>query len=260
MSLIMIPNASRLTVLGYGWNNSSIESGDGLTENGKIWQDIAGALGYDYGGSVDWDNISEQYPVDYDSITTDEGGNLLVPETVLFDASAFGNTLAMTDEEIRLYSIPPYKIKNLFGGPVSSETEWPEGSEKRPHTYSPPVYYIQKGKNDAYLFYGEPFYHYTADGEEILVNDKSIAVRLGSSMKVYWSSCSTNFTDEYLPEPYKSYPIEYVCWQCLYGSFASFAIAKTYKTITTEEIKNGTSGLPTTTVNGKQYFVISQKT
>lgn len=255
MSLTMIPNASRLTVLGSGWNNSSIESGDGLTESGKQWEDIAGDLGYDYGDSVDWDEISS----DYDEILEDENGNWLVPPKVLLDISAFVNAVAVKDAELRQYSVNSNDIKNLYGGPVSSEKDWPEGSTERPHTYSPPVYYVQKGLNDAYLFYKEPFYHYTADGDEILVNDKSIEVRSGSSMKVYWSSCSTNFTDEYLPEPYNSYPIEYVCWQCLYGSFGGVTIAKTNKTITTEDIKNGTSGIPTTTVGGKQFFVIAKE-
>lgn len=255
MSLTMIPNASRLTVLGSGWNNSSIESGDGLTESGKQWQDIANNLGYDYGSNVDWDEISS----DYDEIIDDGNGNLLVPQTVLLDISAILGNIVVADAELRQYSVNSNDIKNLFGGPVSGEKEWPEGSTERPHTYSPPVYYVQVGLNNAYLFYKEPFYHYTADGEEILVNDKSIEVRSGSSMKVYWSGCSTNFTTEYLPEPYNSYPVEYVCWQCLYGSFGGVTIAKSDKTITTEEIENGTSGIPTTSINGKPYFVISQK-
>lgn len=254
MSLTMIPNASRLTVLGSGWNNSSIESGDGLTESGKQWEDIAGDLGYDYGSSMDWDNVSSDY-----GITDDGNGNWVVPKDVMLDISAILGNISTKDSELRKYSVNSNDIKNLYGGPVSSETEWPEGSEKRPHTYSPPVYYIQKGKNDAYLFYGEPFYHYTADGEQLLVNDKSIELRDGSSMKVYWSQCSTNFTDQHLPDPYNSYPIEYVCWQCLYGSFGGVTIAATNKTISTESIKNGTSGLPTTTIKGKEYFLISQR-
>lgn len=255
MSLTMIPNASRLTVLGSGWNNSSVESGDGLTESGNQWKDIASDLGYDYGSNVDWDEISS----DYDEIIDDGNGNWLVPKTVLFDISSVLAYTAVADLELRQYSVSSNDIKNLYGGPVSSETEWPEGSTERPHTYSPAVYYIQVGLNNAYLFYKEPFYHYTADGDEILVNDKSIEVRDGSLMKVYWSACSTNFTTEYLPAPYNSYPIEYVCWQCLYGSFGGVTIAKTNKTITTEDIENGTSGLPTAVIDGKPHFVMMQR-
>ena len=254
--IMAIPfEGSRLTVLGSGWNNSSIESGSGLTESGKNWEDIAGDLGYDYGGSVDWDKISS----DNDEIIDDGKGNLLVPPDVLLEISAKINATAIKDLKLRQYSVNANDIKNLYGGPVNSETSWSESDPERPHTYFPAVYYVQTGKNTAYLFSKEPFYHYTANGGKVEVNDKSIEIRSGSSMKVYWSSCSTNFTDKYLPKPYSSYPIEYVCWQCLYGSFGGVTIAATNKTITTEEIKNGTSGLKMTIIGGKPFYAIMKK-
>lgn len=256
MSIKMTSASARLTVLGSGWNNSSIESGDGLTEDGKLWEDIAGDLGYDYGGNVDWDNLASDR--DWaDEIVTDENGNQYLPESTLIDLAAYFESIAKKDGDLLQYSIPTNIVKTLYGGMVSQEAAWDETDTDRPHKFFPDVYYIQVSENSACLFQEETFWHRTADGGNITVNDKSITIRSGSSMKVYWSNCDTHFSDNYLPSQYKSYPIEYVCWQCLWGSFQDMLIASTSKTPTIEQIQSGLV-YEVKVLNGKRYFDITK--
>ena len=86
--------AARLTVLGSGWNNSSINSGDGLTEDGKLWEDIAGDLGYDYGDNVDWDNLAGGDDWS-DKIVTAEDGNRYIPAQVIVALAGFFEEIAV---------------------------------------------------------------------------------------------------------------------------------------------------------------------
>lgn len=66
MSLHMQAEKARLTVLGTGWSNTAIDSGEGFTIDGEMWKDIATELGYDFGDDVDWDNIAENEWPDFD--------------------------------------------------------------------------------------------------------------------------------------------------------------------------------------------------
>lgn len=236
MSIKMIPGAARLTVLGSGWSNSSIESGDGLTEDGKLWEDIAGDFGYDFGEDVDWDNLSSEAEL---PVETDEDGNKLVYEPDLKAFFEKMQAVAQNDAELMQYSIDPSALKNLWGGPVSEEKNLTETGSGRPHRYAPPVFYIQTAYSQAYLFQSEKFVHTDADGGNLTVNEKHITIRSGSSQAVYWSSCTTHFWDNYLPSAYQSYPIEYVCWQCLHGSFSKVLVSSTDKTATWEQVENG---------------------
>lgn len=236
MSIKMIPGAARLTVLGSGWSNSSIESGDGLTEDGKLWEDIAGDFGYDFGEDVDWDNLSTEAEL---PVETDEDGNKLVYEPDLKAFFEKMQAVAQNDAELMQYSIDPSALKNLWGGPVSEEKNLTETGSGRPHRYAPPVFYIQTAYSQAYLFQSEKFVHTDADGGNLTVNEKRITIRSGSSQAVYWSSCTTHFWDNYLPSAYQSYPIEYVCWQCLHGSFSKVLVSSTDKTATWEQVENG---------------------
>lgn len=255
MSIKLTPAAARLTVLGSGWNNSSIESGSGLTEDGQLLEDIAGDLGYGYGDNVDWDNLASGQDWS-DEIVTDDDGNRYIPQSVIVDLAAFFKEIAEKDSGLLKYSIASNVLKTLYGGMVSQESTWDESDTTRPHKFYPDVYYIQVSQNTACLFQEETFWHRTADGGSITVNDKSITIRTGSSMKVYWSTCSTHFSDNYLPAPYNSYPIEYVCWQCLWGSFKDMLISSSEKTATTDQILNGEI-YEKTTINGETYYKIS---
>lgn len=236
MSIKMTPGAARLTVLGSGWSNSSIESGDGLTEDGKLWEDIAGDFGYDFGEDVDWDNLSTEAEL---PVETDEDGNKLVYEPDLKAFFEKMQAVAQNDAELMQYSIDPSALKNLWGGPVSEEKNLTETGSGRPHRYAPPVFYIQTAYSQAYLFQSEKFVHTDADGGNLTVNEKHITIRSGSSQAVYWSSCTTHFWDNYLPSAYQSYPIEYICWQCLHGSFSKVLLSATDKTATWEQVENG---------------------
>lgn len=247
--------AARLTVLGSGWNNSSINSGDGLTEDGKLWEDIAGDLGYDYGDNVDWDNLAGGDDWS-DKIVTDEDGNRYIPEQVIVDLAGFFEEIAVKDASLLRYSIDSNVLKTLYGGMVSQETSWDESDTSRPHKFYPDVYYIQVNSNTACLFQEEAFWHREADGGNITVNDISISIRSGSSMKVYWSDCNTHFSDNYLPYPYSTFPIQYVCWQCLWGSFREMLISSSDKTATVDQIKNG-EVYEKTTIDGETYYKIS---
>lgn len=284
MSIRMIAGAARLTVLGSGWSSTAIESGDGFTEDGGLLGDVADDLGYDFGDDVDWDLIGEDADVDWeDVIYTDEDGNiytdedgdgvwtddlgneypgdgtLWLPEDQLLDLVDTLDQAVAEDAQLMKYSIPNDVLPTLFGGKVTQEITPTQTGSDRPHTYTPGVYYIQQDYDSGITFLNEPFYHGTASGGSITVYDEAITIRDGSLKEVYWSSCTTHFTDKYLQSPYSSYPIQYVCWQCLYGSLQDALISKNDNTITREDILGGTSGLPTMTHNGITYYAVSTK-
>lgn len=269
MSIKLLPGAARLTVLGSGYSNSSVESGDGLTEDGRLWQDIAGDLGYDFGDNVDWDQIAGD-GIDWsDVVYTDSGGNIYtsdeaedvdadldtwVPEETILGISDSLEATAVQDATLNQYAIDAAVLKTLYGGKVSEEDcILYEGSE-RPHKFAPPVYYIQQSATDAVLFLDEPFYHATALGGDITVNDKAITIRDGSTKAVYWSSCSTFFSDNVLPSEYSWMPIQYICWQCLHGSFNHVLVSSNPNTITTSMIQAGEALYETMTIDGKTYY------
>lgn len=254
MSIKFSPGASRLTVLGTGWSSSSVESGEGLTEEGKLWEDLAGDLGYDYGTDTDWDNLSKEEEI---TVVVDADGNKGVYEPDLKAFYEKMRQIAQKDADLMRYSIDPSALKNLWGGPVSEEKNPTETGTDRPHKYSPPVFYIQEGYSNAYLFQSEKFVHTDADGGNLTVNEKHITIRTGSTQAVYWSSCSTHFWDNYLPDAYQSYPIEYICWQCLHGSFSKVLVSETAKTPTWEKIEKG-EVFPKKTVGNKTYYVIEE--
>lgn len=284
MSIRMIPGAARLTVLGSGWSNTAIESGDGFTEDGGLLDDIAGDLGYDIGDDVDWDLIAGDTDINWDDIIyTDEDGNIYtdpdgdgiwtdpltgleypgdgmqwITEDQLLDMSDLMEDLAASDASLMQYSIPNNVLPTLFGGKVTTEITPTVTGSDRPHYYTPAVWYIQNGSSNGIIFLDEPFFHGTANGGSITVYDEAITIRDGSSKAVYWSNCTTQFTTANLPSPYSGYPIQYVCWQCLYGSLSDALISKNDNTITSDDIKNGTTGLKTMTYNGKTYYAVTK--
>lgn len=284
MSIRMIPGAARLTVLGSGWSNTAIESGDGFTEDGELLDDIAGDLGYDIGDDVDWDLIAGDTDINWDDIIyTDEDGNIYtdpdgdgiwtdpltgleypgdgmqwITEDQLLDMSDLMEDLAASDASLMQYSIPNDVLPTLFGGKVTTEITPTVTGSDRPHYYTPAVWYIQNGSSNGIIFLDEPFFHGTASGGSITVYDEAITIRDGSSKAVYWSSCTTQFTTAMLPSPYSGYPIQYVCWQCLYGSLSDALISKNDNTITSDDIKNGTTGLKTMTYDGKTYYAVTK--
>ena len=282
MSIRMIAGAARLTVLGSGWSSTAIESGDGFTEDGGLLGDVADDLGYDFGDDVDWDLIGEDADVDWeDIIYTDDDGNIYtdedgdgvwtddfgneypgdgtvwLPEDQLLGLVDTLDQAVAEDAELMKYSIPNSVLPSLYGGKVSAETNPIYTDSARPHTYSPAVWYIQQNSTNGVIFLDEPFYHGTANGGSIDVYDEAITIRDGSSKAVFWSSCTTKFSGSTLPSPYNGYPMQYVCWQCLYGSLRDALISKNDNTITREDILGGTSGLPTMTHNGITYYAVS---
>lgn len=283
--LEMEKDMSRLTVTGTGWSNTSFDSGGGFTIDGELWNDIALDLDYDFGDDVDWDIIADvEYPdMNWsDVIYTDPDGNIYtdfdgdgiwrnpdgieypgngdmwIPENMLLDISDILNDLAIKDQMLAQYSIPDDVIPTLFGGKVGVESHPTVTGSDRPHTYTPACWYIQRSYNDAQMFLGEPFYHGTASGGSITVYDEAFTTRDGSSKAIYYSGCTTHFTDNYLPSPYSSYPIQYVAWQCVYGSLAKSLIGKNSNTVSSDDIKKGTSDLEYITVNGKKYYKVKK--
>jgi hypothetical protein len=282
MSLHMNAEMARLTVLGTGWSNTAIDSGAGFTIDGQLWDDIATDLDYDFGGDVDWDLIADtEFPdmdwsqviytdpdgniytdPDGDGIWTDPltgleypgGGEMWIPEDMLIDISDLLNDIAISDSALGQYSIPNDVLPSLFGGKVTTEIHQTVSGSDRPHYYTPPVWFIQNGSSNGIIFLDEPFFHGTASGGSITVYDEAITIRDGSSKEVYWSGCTTQFSTSYLPSPYNSYPIQYVCWQCLYGSLSDALISTNPNTVTSEDIRNGDSGLPTMNYGGGTYY------
>ena len=282
MSIRMLPGAARLTVLGSGWSNTSLESGDAYTEDGELLDNVADNLGYEIGDDVDWDLIADDADIQWDEIIyTDGEGNIYtdpdgdgvwtdgngaeypgggtqwLPEDQLLELSDMLEGLAQADAALMQYSIPNDILPTLYGGKVTAEITPTQSGSDRPHHYTPAVWFIQKSGNDGIIFLDEPFYHGTASGGSITVYDTAITIRDGSSKAVYWSSCTTKFSTTNLPSPYSSYPEEYVCWQCLHGSLSDALIATGSNTITSEDIKNGTSGLTTMIHDGQTYYAVN---
>lgn len=284
MSLHLAPRMVRLTVLGSGYSNTPIESGDGFTDDGELIDLIADNLDYDFGDDVDWDLIAEDLDIDWSQIIyidpdgniyTDPdgdgiwidpntgleypgGGSMWAPEDMLIDVSNYLDQLAQNDANLMCYSIPNDVLPTLFGGPVGEEIGVVVSGSDRPHYYAPATYYIQRSSQDGVIFLGEPFYHGTANGGSITVYDEAITIRDGSSKTIYYSSCTTRFTTAYLPSPYSSYPIQYVCWQCIYGAFSDALISKEPNTITSDDIRNGTTDLPTMYYGGRKYYAVTK--
>lgn len=282
MSLHMNAEMARLTVLGTGWSNTAIDSGAGFTSDGKLWNDIAKDLGYDFGDDVDWDLIADNESPDMDwshviytdpdgNIYTDPdgdgiwtdpltgleypgGGDMWLPEDMLIDISDSLNDTAVSDSALGQYSIPNDVLPSLFGGKVTTEIHQIVFASDRPHYYTPPVWFIQGDSEYGIIFLDEPFFHGTASGDSVTVNDEAITIREGSSKKVYWSECTTQFSTSYLPSPYSSYPIQYVCWQCLYGSLSDALISTNPNTVTSKNIITGLSGLPAINYGIGKYY------
>lgn len=287
MSLHMNIGMARLTVIGTGWSNTAIDSGDGFTDNGDMWWDIAGDLDYDFGNDVDWDLISDSEYPDFDwsdVVYTDPDGNIYtdpngtgiwtdpttgleypgtgdmwIPEDSLLDISDSLGDLALEDSKIAGYSIPDDVLPTLYGGKVSTEIHPTQTGSDRPHRYNPPCWYLQTSSGSAQVFLGEPFVHTNANGGNITVYDDAFTTRDGSTKAIYYSGCNTHFTDNILPSPYNSYPVSYVAWQCVYGSLGKTLISTNDNTITSDSIKNGTSGLDSMDINGTKYYKISKK-
>ena len=282
MSIRMSPNAARLTVLGSGWSETTLESGDAFTEDGELLDDVADNLGYDIGDDVDWDVIANDTDINWnDIIYTDGNGNIYddfdgdgiwtdatgneypgggtqwLTKDQLIDLSDMLDGLAENDANYMQYNIPEDILPTLYGGKVTGEITPTVSGSDRPHYYTPGVYFIQEDYNSGVIFLDEPFGHGTASGGSISVYNTSITIRDGSFKEVYWSSCTTHFSDTYLPSPYSGYPVQYVCWQCLHGPLSKALIAKNADTITSEDIENGAINLPTMTYNGETYYAVN---
>lgn len=237
--------------------------GDGVWTNPDTGDIFDGNGTLNYTMPDDMSDITGIYtnPLDNDTWTDpttgmdfDGMGDMWVPESMLTDMSDSLSDIATSDSSLARYSIPDDVIPSLFSGKVSTEISPTQTGSDRPHLYSPPVWYLQKSNSDGWIFLGEPFVHTNASGGNITVYDEAVTIRDGSTKAVYWSDCTTHFWDNYVPSPYNSYPIQYVCWQCLYGSLSNYLLTKTDDTITTEDIENGTSGKNTITIAGERYY------
>lgn len=283
MSIKLLPDSARLTVLGSGYSNTSIESGDGLTEDGKLWEDIAGNLDYDFGGDVDWDAIADEHPVDWSDVIYigndgtiysdiegtgtwesedgkeyDGNGNAAMEETAFLESAGQLETMTSYENQYRRYSIPKNVLDNVRGGLVTEETNALVDHPERPHKYNPAVYYVQQDYDTAYLFLGEPFQHTTADGGNLSVSEDWVVVGPGNKKLVYYSSCSTSFTLVYekmlASTDYNWVPIQYVCWQLLYGPFNENLLTLGENTITADRIIAGDHAFTTVEYYGKTYY------
>lgn len=273
MSIRMLPNAARLTVLGSGWSETDLESGDAFTEGGNIYEDIAGDLGYDLGDDLDWDYIAGDDADFDDFIYTDEEGNIFtdedlwdmsedevsnldtwIPEDHLVGISDRLAEVANNDSKFAQYNIEKSVLNKLFGGPTTIEGTVVTSGSDRPHAYYPPVFYIQRSSNNATLFLNTSFAHVDAEGDPISVSHEFLSVRPNDSRPVYWSDCTTHFWDNILPAEYQSYPISYICWQCMYGPFKDALLQTNEGTITTGMILKGNALYTTMTVNGVTYY------
>ena len=287
MSIRLAPGMCRLTVLGNGWYDTAIDSGEGLTDGGDILEEIADLLDYDPGDDTDWDAIADDDWPDYDptrNIYTDDDGNIYtdddgddiwtnpdtgeeypgggdkwIPEDDLVKGSNTLSDTADKDSDKAQYNIPEDDLSNYKRRKVSGEEHVTQTSDPdRPHRYSPPVYYHQNG-GTASLFLGEPFVHTTKSGGNIEVYEEAVTLRDGSKRAIYRSTCTTQFSDNDISGKYPNVPDEYICWQELYGPIKQSLIAKKETTIITDQIIDGTSGLESMVYNGKTYYKLKPK-
>lgn len=282
MSLRLNANMCRLTVLGTGWGDTTIESGDGFTDDGQLGLDIGDLLGYDIGGDVDWDLIADQEWPDFDwpdivytdpegivytdpdgdGIWTDPltgieypgGGTGWIPEDDLLGLSDILSGVADSDSSYMQYNIPQDVLDQIKGGPISVEQQSPSAfGDDGPHRYEPYCYVIQLRQTLSIIFNSEIFHHLHNTGEYDIDNT-TIVIRDGSSKTVYYGDCNTHNYDPLVPSPYNGYPKAYICWQCLYGPFSRALISKTEDTITSDDIRAGTSGLETMIYGDTKYY------
>ena len=286
MSLHLNPNMCRLTVLGSGWGNMSLESGPAFTVEGQLWDEIAVLLDYDTGSDVDWDLIAQQEWPDFDwsdviytdlggtvytdfdgdGIWTDPltgieypgGGTMWVPQGDLLQFSDMLDSIADSDENYAQYNIPQDVLNSIKGGPISIEQQNPSAfGDDGPHRYEPYCYVIQLRQTLSVIFNAEIFHHLHNSGEYD-IDTTTIVIRDGSSKTVYYGDCNTHNYDVLVPSPYNGYPKAYICWQCLYGPFSEALIGKTEDTITSDEIRAGTSGLPSMIYGGGRYYATTK--
>lgn len=182
-------------------------------------------------------------------------GDMWVPESMLADMSDSLTDIAASDAGYGQYNIPQDVLDQIKGGPIGTEQQSPSAfGDNGPHYYTPPAYVIQYRNTQSYVFNAEPFTHGNAKGETYTIDTTTIVIRDGSSKTVYYGLCNTHNFDPVVPSPYSSYPVAYICWQCLYGSFSNYLIIKTDDTITTEDIESGNTGKNTMTINGERYY------
>ena len=280
MSIRIAAGMARLTVLGTGHSNMSIESGDGLTDDGGLLEDIAEELGYDPGDDVDWDLIAEEDPIDWDDVVyedddgtlyTDPDGDgiwtdpltgveledfsdvdMWIPEDSLIGLSDLLEDTAASDSGYMGYNIPQEVLNAIKGGPKS------QSDGHLDHYYLPACYVIQVAASQSYVFNTGVFRHGdNKTGTEWDITSTTIVIRSGSAKTVYYTGCATENQSNLVPSPYNGYPVAYICWQCLYGPFEGQLITSTEDTITTQQIKAGTSGLETKVIDGQTYYKVS---
>lgn len=283
MSLHMAKGMARLTVLGAGWSNAAIESGDGFTLEGEMLKDLAEEFGFDIGDDVDWDLISENdfpdvdwseaiYTDDLGNIYTDDdkdgvwkdpntgfeysgGGKAWLPENTMASIADKLHSIADEDSQYARYNIPQDVLNSIKGGPISSEQQSPSAfGDNGPHYYRPFAYVIQWRQTLSYVFNSEIIEHGSAKGDVYNIDTTTIVIRDGSSKTVYYGACNTHNFDPIVPSPYNSYPVAYVCWQCLYGSFDRALIGVSTDTTTGDDIRRGTSGIPSMTYGSQRYY------
>lgn len=290
MSLRMAIGAARLTVLGSGWSDTTIESGDGFTIDGQLWEDIADLLNYDFGDDVDWDDIAESEYPDFDwskviyetpdgTIYTDPngtgiwtdpltgleypgGGNMYVPESEMVKFSDKLGDLAAEDSGFVSYSIPQETLNSLpIGGPTS------RGGSNPAHLYSPPARYYILSSNSI-IFTSGQLSHKAEGGSEFVVVEASFAIHGSESRTAYFDNCHPLYQEvggasivSLLPSAYSGLSSscsdvrhKYLVWQLCYGSFDGTLIETTPDTISTEDIQSGTSGLDTIDYAEQRYY------
>lgn len=71
--IVMKTGSARLTVLGVGWDETSVDSGKGWTEEGEVAKDIGDTAGIPNKDDEDWDEVARNNNLSQEDIKKDNG-------------------------------------------------------------------------------------------------------------------------------------------------------------------------------------------
>ena len=80
VKILMKTGAARLTVLGVGWDETSVDSGEGWTDEGETAKEIAKTAGIPNTDKENWDDVAKENDITQDDIKKEDGNTYVKKE------------------------------------------------------------------------------------------------------------------------------------------------------------------------------------